>query len=320
MDFYSAYSENAQAEQIEYSALKRHGKLVGLCLLAYTVLQQLFVLLLLFFGLYEPYLENAAFQYSSSVLLVSFACLFVPFFLMSRRRGSPSYWQALPFAFPKSRSLSLMLILGGFAVCVLSNYVALFAETVLSGVGIEEIEPEITESKSALDVFLNFVCAAVSAPLIEEFIFRGVILQPLRRCGEHFAVFVSALLFGLAHGSPSGFVFSFVAGLAMGYAVVISGSLWVGIAIHFCNNFYSVLLSELYSAFPEMGSSLINLILAALVVGGLGCLGALVFTGKFSFGKRGSLSASKRIKGFFFNLPMLAAVGVLLFYISRSVE
>lgn len=319
---YNYYPYNPYlVKEAEYKALRAHSKRVGICLMLYVILQQVFLFVLAFFGFYGDFLNNPSFQYSANVLFFSFACMFVPFFFASRKQGFLGYWQVLPFNPPEKKGKAVLLVLTFFAVCISANYVASFVETVLSGIGLEEYEPQINESTSPVDVALNFLCAAVSAPLIEEFVFRGVIMQPLRRYGEHFAVFASALLFGFAHSSPTGFVFAFISGVAIGYAVILSKSLWVGIAIHFCNNFYSVLISELYTAYPELNSAVVLALIGIIIAIGFVSFIVLIAKKEIKFEKSGSLLKTRaKIKGFFLSVPMVLALAAFVYYIFQSIN
>lgn len=297
----------------EYSSLRRHGLFVGACLLGYFFLQNVFVIALSFFGLYETYETNASFQYAVSALFVTAVCLGLPFFLLSLRKGSLSNWKVLPFNAPDDKSKAFYLTIAAFAVCLAANYMAIYFEALLNGIGVGTADIESVDSVTGTDTFLNFLCAAVVAPLVEEFVFRGVIMQPLRRYGDVFAVVASAVIFGLSHGSPANIVFAFISGVAMGFAVVISKSLWVGIAVHFLNNFYAVASYEIYNSFPQLGT-LPQLIMTAVIFAlGVGALAALLVRRDLSISKSStSLKPGRRIRAFFINIPMLIAVGYLI--------
>lgn len=78
---------------------------------------------------------------------------------------------------------------------------------------------------------------AVISPLIEEAVFRGVILEGVRtywRSGV--AVAVSALLFGLMHGHPAHVFITGTLGVFAGLGVVRGGSIWVAVLMHAVNN------------------------------------------------------------------------------------
>jgi len=84
---------------------------------------------------------------------------------------------------------------------------------------------------------------AVSPALLEEFAFRGVMLQSLRRYGDKFAIFASALVFGVFHGNVVQAPFAFLLGLVLGWLTVATGSVWTAVLIHFANNFNSVVMT-----------------------------------------------------------------------------
>lgn len=88
----------------------------------------------------------------------------------------------------------------------------------------------------------------VAAPLVEEIVFRGVLLSGLaRRLPVGWAVFISALLFGAIHLPDFKFAWYPVPGLVMlglaaGWLRVRSKSLWPAITLHATNNFVAVVM------------------------------------------------------------------------------
>lgn len=91
-----------------------------------------------------------------------------------------------------------------------------------------------------------FMKVAIVAPIVEELIFRGLILQGFRRNYNGFvAVFMSALLFALFHLNPWQFPATFLLGLLLGWLVIRTNSIIVAIIGHSINNTL-VLLSITY--------------------------------------------------------------------------
>jgi hypothetical protein len=91
-----------------------------------------------------------------------------------------------------------------------------------------------------------FIKVAVVAPIVEELIFRGLILQGFRRNYNGFvAVFMSALLFALFHLNPWQFPATFLLGLLLGWIVFRANSIILAIIGHSINNTL-VLLSITY--------------------------------------------------------------------------
>ncbi len=87
---------------------------------------------------------------------------------------------------------------------------------------------------------LFLIMASLVAPLGEEIVFRGFILNSYANTiGAHRAVWISAILFGLAHHSPPHVVAAFFSGLIFARFVMAGGSLWSSIAAHALVNFSS---------------------------------------------------------------------------------
>lgn len=89
--------------------------------------------------------------------------------------------------------------------------------------------------------YLGYVIASCVAPAIcEELLFRGTILSGLKEYGLKVAVIVSAVIFTFMHGSAEQTVHQFIIGILVGYIFFKTGNLWIGIVVHFFNNFISV--------------------------------------------------------------------------------
>jgi uncharacterized protein len=91
-----------------------------------------------------------------------------------------------------------------------------------------------------------FFKVVVIAPVIEELIFRGIILNGFRKNYKAAtAVFISALLFSLFHLNPWQMPATFVLGLLLGWIVIRTRSILLAIIGHAINNLM-VLLTVTY--------------------------------------------------------------------------
>ena len=89
--------------------------------------------------------------------------------------------------------------------------------------------------------YIGYVIASCAAPAFcEELLFRGTILSGLKEYGFKIAVFISAIIFTFMHGSAEQTVHQFIIGVLVGYIFFKTGNLWIGIVVHFFNNFISV--------------------------------------------------------------------------------
>ena len=78
---------------------------------------------------------------------------------------------------------------------------------------------------------------AIIAPIIEELIFRGIIMHGLMRNYSKFtAVFVSALMFALFHLNPWQFPATFILGLLLGFLMLRTRNILLCILGHAINN------------------------------------------------------------------------------------
>lgn len=82
-----------------------------------------------------------------------------------------------------------------------------------------------------------FLKIVIVAPIIEELIFRGVIMHGfMRNYPKIVAIFVSALLFALFHLNPWQFPATFLLGLLLGWVMVITRNIFACIIGHAINN------------------------------------------------------------------------------------
>ena len=152
---------------------------------------------------------------------------------------------------------------GTFAVGVFTLGVVYFAQLVAAVVSAAltmiGADPSLGAAQPTGDpaVFiLRVIYIAVFPAVFEELAMRGLVLGELLPFGKSFAVMTSGVLFALMHMNPVQLPFAFIAGTAMAYAALSCGTLRVSMAVHFINNFLSVLFLSL----PEFLSPEISFI------------------------------------------------------------
>ncbi|MSR32060.1 MAG: CPBP family intramembrane metalloprotease [Gemmataceae bacterium] len=101
-----------------------------------------------------------------------------------------------------------------------------------------ELPEEIKQNWTLLWIAL----AAVQPALVEELFFRYLALGAFSRImGIHAAVWISSVLFSLAHiYSPLSMPYLFLAGLMLGYLRVGSGGLLLPMVAHFLHNLFVI--------------------------------------------------------------------------------
>lgn len=98
-------------------------------------------------------------------------------------------------------------------------------------------------------LILNIILLAGVPAILEELIFRGVILNGYKKLGAVPAMVITSLLFALIHGSVQQFVFPFLFGLILSFAALKTGTVLAPIIIHFVNNALVVILNYVNFSF-----------------------------------------------------------------------
>lgn len=137
------------------------------------------------------------------------------------------------------RGFNPMLILWGFVMVLLTGVVI---EPVL------ELFPDAflkMIDKMGMHGGWSILMLVVLAPVMEEVLFRGILLESVRsKHSAGRAIVVSALMFGVIHFIPQQVVNAFVIGLILGYIYVRTESLWPVIVIHALNNAMAYIIMQ----------------------------------------------------------------------------
>ncbi|WP_433944776.1 lysostaphin resistance A-like protein [Paenibacillus sp. SN-8-1] len=139
-------------------------------------------------------------------------------------------------------------------------------------------------SADTSSVLLASIGSALGGAIVEELIFRGLMLQAIDQLGRRpLALAVTSLFFGIAHlGNPgatlwSGFAIALEAGVLLGAAFLWRRNLWFTMGLHFAWNAIEGLLGIPVSGHPANGLFTVQVHGAALLTGGnFGLEGSIV--------------------------------------------
>ena len=126
--------------------------------------------------------------------------------------------------------------------------ISFISSQVLSGYPKQESVQKLAEMQSLTEVF-NIACyALVVAPVLEEFLFRGILFRAMKRSfGVGPALVISSILFGLVHQNVLSFVPLTFLGIILSLSYERTGDLRTCIFIHaFFNGFmvFSILVGH----------------------------------------------------------------------------
>ena len=177
----------------------------------------------------------------------------------------------LDFSGPKDIKKSFLIILIGMGGCMIANYASSIILTVLEGFGIYSTYTTLEDPQNLFDVVTMFLATAIMPALIEEISLRGILMTPMRKFGNGFAILASAYVFGVFHGDAAQISFAFICGLFFGYAVVVTGSIWPAVIIHGVNNSLSCIYSVLVTYVSEDAGDIFSVSCTAgfVILGGI---------------------------------------------------
>ncbi len=259
-----------------YSQLRRYGTLTGLVLIASVVMQTVIGTLIGLSPMWAMYMNDVTYYHAVSII-AQFAYTFLPFFalyLFSKREDKK---EILVFDLPKSKELYILALFAGFMFCVIGNSATSSLSVLFSFFEIEFNSgmEGLASPTSALGIILNILNFAVAPALFEEFAFRGVLLQPLRKYGDWFAIFASSFAFAILHGNMVQIPFAFIVGVALGYFCIKTQSIWTSVSIHFLNNLYSVIMTMYFEKNPETGAFTYYILTASAIF--IGAIAMVIF-------------------------------------------
>ena len=111
----------------------------------------------------------------------------------------------------------------------------------LSKFGFPDTSPDFSLNGGFLYNLFTFINVVLLAPIFEELIFRGMILQVLSKYNRIFAILVTSLLFGLLHLNMTQAVPAFFMSLVLCYMCLKTDSILVTILAHAGNNFLALM-------------------------------------------------------------------------------
>lgn len=126
------------------------------------------------------------------------------------------------------------------------------------------------------ELVATLILVALLPAVAEEYIFRGCIARSFARKGYVFAVFMSALLFAIMHGSPLQLVHQFLIGVVCAVLFFATRSLWPPIILHFLNNAIALVLGYMQNRGSAFAVAEVWQYVVMCVVGAAATIGLLI--------------------------------------------
>lgn len=299
--------------------IKKIGSKCGLAVILYVVISYGLSLLLILVSWIFPSISKL---YTETVpalafdILVTIFAIAVPFFIIHKKMKKEKISEVLPFGTTYNKELAINLVMIFIPVMVMSalaiNSVSAVIQEIL-GIEFESAVSEITLAGTK-EAFMGILSVALVPAIVEEAVIRGIVMQPLRKFGDKFAIIASAVLFACMHGNMVQIPYTVVGGMLLGYLAVATGSLWPSVILHFVNNLYSVVVIVTNDNYGENASALaIALMLIAFaIIGVVGVVRLIKLKYKVTLEEEKSLTIGEKISSFVKNGPMIVAIAMLI--------
>ena len=220
--------------------IKKSGKLRSLGIAAGTVgiflaSQVLFTLIFSFIGIAEDGLSGFDDYIMGNVSLITAisdlgaAAIVLLIFLC--RKKNPFF--EVGFRRVKPSQVGVAVALGVLMLVAVTGFLSLIPED-------SSIMKDYSDAASSIEgesVFVEIFATVIVAPLVEEILFRGVILSRLKRSWSvPLSIILSSLIFGVLHGQILWILYAAATGAVLGAVYVRYNSIVPTIALHFTFN------------------------------------------------------------------------------------
>lgn len=205
-------------------------------------------------------------------MLCMYPAAFLVFWLLMRRiPKDPAGRPDMPLR--AGRFLGIFIICVGvmYAGNLLGQLISQMADR-LTG---QQSVNAVVELVMGMDTWAVFLAAVAAAPVMEELLFRKLLLDRVSVFGDRTAILLSGVVFGLAHGNFYQFFYAFGLGSIFAWVYLrtrrIRFSILLHVLINFCGSILPMQLLHMMRDYPVIGAHLLlgqtMLMMAAAICG-----------------------------------------------------
>ena len=186
-------------------------------------------------------MDNIANQTYISIIFAAIVSLPIFYFIIKGRKQNIK--KVMGFHKINALNIFFVSILGAFLFLFNSFLIGFIEQTRMFEEAFNKAE-DMFEFLSGGNIILGFLAIVVIGPIMEEFLFRGLILHELdKHINTYIAIIIQAVLFGLVHLNFYQLTYTVLIGIILGLAYVWLKSIWAPIIIHVVNNGISFALA-----------------------------------------------------------------------------
>lgn len=132
-----------------------------------------------------------------------------------------------------------------FAGMYIGNIVGLILTAIIGAIKGSAVNNDIVNVVMGTDMWGTVLVVVLIAPLVEEFLFRKLLIDRVVKYGEGLAVVLSGVMFGLFHGNLNQFFYATIIGMMFAYIYVKTGRIWYSVLMHMIINFFGSVVAVL---------------------------------------------------------------------------
>lgn len=126
----------------------------------------------------------------------------------------------------------------------IGDYVVKFLNDIFKFFGFYFIETNVTDIFSYNNIYefiIVFIYACIVAPILEELLFRGYVINLFKKYGKKTAIILSACMFGITHAEFMQIIPAIFCGIILGILYIKTNNIKVCIACHMINNIFGII-------------------------------------------------------------------------------
>lgn len=173
------------------------------------------------------------FSWQAVLVMVEIISMLIPILLLySLMKSDFKDYKMIKTPHKYSMRYGIIIIIACSITCtIVSEGLGKFLENF--GIILFESNRDFMIQNSFGAMILYIISLTLVPAILEELLFRGIIINGLRKFGDFIAILVSSVLYAFSQISVQGFIYSFFMGLVLGYFTLRAGSLIVPLLSNF---------------------------------------------------------------------------------------
>lgn len=155
----------------------------------------------------------------------------------------------MPGETPEKRKMTVgqfvLALIMCFALMYCGNLVGTLITAIVGVLKGSAVDNAVMIYATESNMLVTFIYMVLCAPVLEEYVFRKLIVDRTLKYGQGVAIVLSGLMFGLFHGNLNQFAYAFLLGMFLAFLYVKTGNLKITIGMHMCVNFMGAVVSVL---------------------------------------------------------------------------